>query len=102
MRYVRSHGKKPPEALSRHITLKLFSRSVDYTLERSRFALISSTVTALFILLMILSGWLGQLDRLIQALPIISSLKSILYIYLIALIFSLISLPFSLHSQFII
>ena len=102
MRFVRSHGKKPPEALSRHITLKLFSRSVDYTLERSRFGLISSTVTALFILLMILSGWLGQLDRLIQALPIISSLKSILYIYLISLIFSLISLPFSLHSQFII
>jgi len=48
-----------PAALKDALDLHSYRRSVDYSLTRSRFALLSSTVTAALLLVLILTGWLG-------------------------------------------
>ncbi len=102
MRHIVARRNAPPRELEAHIGVETYARSVSYNMALSRFALVSSTVSALFTLFMVLSGSLGTLEHWVQTLSLPASIRRILYIYAVSLLFSLLSLPFSIYSQFVI
>lgn len=79
-----------------------YSTTVSYNLEKGRFGLVSEFVSSLFLILIILSGFLGTVDVWMQKYINDGYVFNIAYIFLISTIFSLSSLPFSLYSQFYI
>ena len=99
---IRVNLDRIPEALKGSLDPQSYHRSVDYTLTRSRFGLVSSTATAALLLVFILTGWLGAVDRWVQSLSLGVYLQGILFVYLVSVVFGLFGLPFSLYSQFVI
>ena len=81
---------------------ELYKKTVSYNLEKGRFQLVSEFVSSLFLLLIVVSGFLGSLDRWMGLYLNEGYLFNILYIFLVSIIFSVMSLPFSLYSQFYI
>jgi STE24 endopeptidase len=81
-----------------------FQKSVDYTVDRGRLSIVSATLHTGLLVLLVLSGWLGALAQAVSALaPLVGpGLSSVVFVYACMLLFSLLSLPFSLYSQFVI
>ena len=102
LKYIRSHSNMVPPLISNHIDLKDLRQSADYTMVRTKFGLLTSIVGSLFILIVVLSGLLGKIESLVQHVHIRSYLQGILFIYTISLMLSILSLPFSIYSQFVI
>lgn len=102
MRHVREHATAVPDMFRDIVDEDTYRKSVAYTLTRSRFGLVSSLVSSVFLLGIILSGALGAIDEAIRGFGFHAYVHSVLYIFTLSLIFSLVSLPFSLYSTFVI
>lgn len=79
-----------------------YGKAVAYSRNKITMTLISSLFDSAFLLVMILSGWLGTLELLISNLTVGTTLQGILYVYSISLLFSVASLPATIYSQFVI
>ena len=79
-----------------------YEKSVDYTLTRLRFGLITSIFSSVFLLVMVLTGAFGGLERFASGLRLHAYTGGVLYVLLISLIFSVFAIPFSLYSQFVV
>jgi len=79
-----------------------FRRASRYSESKNLLTIVSTLFTSCCILLLILFGWLGSLEDWLSALPLSPILQGILYVYLISLVFSVVSLPFTIYSQFVI
>jgi STE24 endopeptidase len=104
MAYLGRLRSKPPSGALTLMSPEDYRKSVDYTLDRSRLSLVSATVHTAVLLLLILTGWLGDLQQAVSRLsPAVGdNLASVLFVYACSLLFSLVSLPFSVYSQFVI
>ena len=102
IRHVRAHAQAPPEPFRGVIDQETYRKSVDYTLTRNRFALISDTASSIFLLLVILSGSLGWIDTFLERFQLHPYLHGIVYIFVLSAVFGLFSLPFTLYSIFVI
>ena len=103
IRNVNLNKNNVPEFFKEYITKEKYVKSTEYTLERSKFSVIQGFVSSTFLLIFIISGLFGYIDLLIQGLGLTKYLQSIIYIIsLLNFIFKLISIPFSLYSQFVI
>jgi STE24 endopeptidase len=101
-RYVAKKKRNPPQQIAGIMTREAFSRSADYTLTRSRFSLGSSFFPVALLLVLILTGWLGVLERSVSALAVGIYTEGVLFFFLISFIFTITSLPFGYYSQFVI
>ena len=101
-RHVIAHSSNPPSFALSIMDRETYARSVEYTLTRSRFGLISGTASAAFLLIIILTGSLGHLESLVMQANIGLYTQGVLFFFLISLIFGVFSLPFTLYSQFVI
>jgi STE24 endopeptidase len=104
MRHVRRLRSDPPSTVLSLMKPEEYRRTIDYTLARGRLALVSGTMHAAALALLSLTGWLGVLSRTLTGLaaPLGSPLASVLFVYATSVLFALLSLPFSLYSQFVI
>ena len=102
LRRARSSRSAPPPLALEIWGAPDFRRASRYSESKNLLAMVSSLFTSFCILLLILCGWLGSLEDWLSALPLSPILQSILYVYLISLIFSVVSLPFTIYSQFVI
>jgi len=104
MHHLRRLRLDPPPAVLALMEPEDYRRSTAYTLDRSRLSLVSAAVNAGVLALLVMTGWLGALEQLISGLapPLGPGLSSVLFVYACALLFTLVSLPFSLYSQFVI
>ena len=102
MRYVKAHADSPPPAFREIMDMETYRKTVAYTLTRSRFGLIQSTASSLFLLFIILSGSLGRLAQWLGAWELHPYLHGIVYIFLLSAIFGLFHLPFKIYSIFVI
>lgn len=102
LKHVRSHSNRVPPIVAHHIDLKDHRRSVEYTVVRTKFSQLSSIVSSVFILIAVISGFLGKIESLVQQVNIGSYFQGILFIYTISMMLSILSLPFSIYSQFVI
>jgi len=100
IRYVKSQDKSPPSFIAGSVSSEEYKNSIDYTLTKQRFSIFSSTASSIFLLLLILSGFLGYIDSLVAEIHLHRYTTGVLYLVIIVLIFRLFSLPFSLFDQF--
>ena len=118
MRHLRFLRSRAPQQALALLEPETYRRSVDYTLDRSRLSLVSTSVQTFVLALLALTGALGSLEAAIRVLfpaafPIVPGagagvpgagaiVAGILFAYACSLFFGLVGLPFSLYSQFVI
>ena len=84
------------------INEETYRKSVNYSLEKNRFELVSGILEAGLLIVFVFSGLLGSLDVLSTQWSIHPYLQGAFYIFLISLLFRIVTLPLSLYSQFVI
>jgi STE24 endopeptidase len=92
-----------PSSLAREIWgARDYRRAIEYSRSKTLLAVVSSLISSGLILMLIFSGWLGSLENRVAALSVGPTIQGILYVYMIALIFSVVSLPTTIYAQFVI
>lgn len=91
-----------PSFIRETLTLSRYSKTVDYTQRKGRYALLVSTVTSIFTAIIIALKAPALYLAVIENLNLPSYMEGIVYILSLSLISTILSLPFSLYSQFII
>jgi STE24 endopeptidase len=102
MRFVKQHAQEMPEFFKGHIDEDTYSKSVDYTLTKGRFGIISSFYSAALLLVIILFGYFGKLDAVLQGFALGAYTEGVAYVLVLSFILSLFQVPFELYSTFII
>jgi len=102
LRHARSCKDNPPELAVEIWGRQDYQRAVDYSRSKTYLAVISSLVGSGLVLLLVSSGWLGTLESWVSSLAVGTILQGILYVYLISLIFGVVSLPSMIYAQFVI
>lgn len=101
IRYIKKHSTVPAY-FKDTVTEDTYRKSSEYTIEKTRFSIISSLFTSAFLLFFILSGFFGILESFILSLDLNSYVKWILYIFTVTAVFSIVNIPFSVYSSFVI
>jgi len=102
MRTIRKHADRIPDMFQGTINEETYRKSVNYSLEKNRFELVSGILDAGLLIVFVFSGLLGSLDVLSTQWSIHPYLQGAFYIFLISLLFRIVTLPLSLYSQFVI
>jgi len=102
LRHARSCKDNPPELAVEIWGKQDYQRAIDYSKSKTYLAVISSLVGSGLVLLLVSSGWLGTLESWVSSLAVGTILQGILYVYLISLIFGVVSLPSMIYAQFVI
>ena len=102
LRYIKRKKEKVPTVFEGRIEEETFKRSVEYTGDNLKFSLIQSTAGAAFLLVIIVTGSLGSIERLWSSLALPPRIEGIVYLFSISLLFGLFSLPFSLYHEFVL
>lgn len=97
---VTSHRNSVPKDFSKHIDKETYNKSVQYTLDKSRFSLFSDVFNSLVLVTLIFSGFFGMVDRFVQELSLPPIPEGVLYVAVIAFVFYCLGLPFNIYSQF--
>jgi len=93
---------QPPALLKDIYEKKEYSRSQAYLRQTTRFSLIQSTLTLFLTLGFVLVGGFGFFDTIVQNLTSNSYLAGIIFTSSLLLLTTLVSLPFSVYSTFVI
>jgi STE24 endopeptidase len=93
---------RTPPGLSGRFEAQTLRRSRGYALARGRLQLASAALNAAVLLGLLLSGSLGDLERLSRRLPLPALLQSWLYLLAVSLLIGLASLPVTVYRQFVI
>lgn len=102
MRHVQKHAACVPVHFRDVVDEETYRKSQHYTLVKGKFGLFSSLVSSGLVLLFVLSGWFGELDRLVGAFEFGMYTHGVLYLLLLSLVFAVVDLPFGWYSQFVI
>jgi STE24 endopeptidase len=102
LRHARSFRDTPPELAVEIWGRQDYQRAIDYSRSKTLLAVVSSLAGSGLVLLLVLSGWLGSLESWVSSLAVGPILQGILYVYLISLIFGVVSLPTTIYAQFVI
>ena len=102
LNHVQKSSTAVPAALEHAIGYEQYQTSAVYTRTKGTFSLVTSTISAAFLLTLILTGMLGVLDNWITGFRLHAFIHGILYVLLLSMIFRLFSIPFSLYAQFVI
>jgi len=100
--HVKKNAAAVPAAFAGVVDPQTHARSVSYTLTHGKFGLVSGAVSAVAVLAVVLSGFLGYLDGLAQSVPIHPWFQGLLLVGAVSVVFSAVRLPFSLYSTFVI
>ena len=79
-----------------------YGKSQDYTRVSGRFGLVESTCSIVVLLIFLLMGGFNSVDIFIRSFQLGAVLTGVLYIALLLLLSSILSLPFTLYSTFVI
>lgn len=79
-----------------------YRKSQEYTRVNTRFSLITGTFHLLVLLVFWFVGGFNYLDQVVRAWNLIVPLTGVLYLGILGLAYSIISLPFSIYSTFVI
>jgi STE24 endopeptidase len=100
--YLRLHGRDVPEVFQGEIDEGTLSRMSDYTADSSRFGSIEHFFDDMVTLIILLSGFLPLLVVLILSWNLNFILSGLIFFGILALISSVLDIPFSLYSTFVI
>jgi STE24 endopeptidase len=100
LRHVRRHASEIPPAFAGTVDPGTRARSVAYTLERGRFGLFATLVSAAITVTVVTTGLLGALDAACARLPLGPYLRGVIFLFAVSLGSWLAGLPFSLYATF--
>ena len=101
IRNIRKH-RTVPEYFRDTVTDDNYKKSVEYTVEKTRFSMVTSLFSSVFLIFFIISGLFGKLENIVLSFDTALYVKWILYIFSVTVIFSVVNIPFSIYSSFII
>jgi STE24 endopeptidase len=79
-----------------------YRKSQDYTRVNTRFGFLSSTFSLIFTVIFWFAGGFNYLDQLIRSWELYPIINGLLYIAILVLLRTLLSLPFSVYDTFVI
>ena len=91
-----------PEFIKNFISGENYTRSVDYSLRKERYSLLTSIVSAVITALIVLSQFAPRVDEWLGGFNFHPYFHGVLFLLLLTALSSLLSLPGSLYSQFVI
>jgi STE24 endopeptidase len=100
LRHVRRHATEIPPAFAGTVDPGTRARSVAYTLERGKFGVLASLVSASLVAAAVSTGFLGLLDDACARLPLGPSLVGASFVLAASICSWLANLPFSLYATF--
>ncbi len=100
--HVSGHRSKVPESFADNISLEDHQKAADYTTTKVKFARLPLFYEVILLLIWTLGGGLDWLDRNILALELSPILTGIAVILVFSFISSMLELPFSIYSTFVI
>ncbi len=100
--YVSQHRAKVPDSFAENISLEDHQKAADYTTAKVKFGRLPLFYEVALILFWTLGGGLQWLDQNILALDLHPILTGIMVILVFTFISSILDLPFSIYSTFVI
>ena len=98
--HVRKHADEVPEAFREIMDEATYQKSVRYTLAKARFGTLSDTYSTAVLCTLLFSGWLASLFGQIAEQTGQSAWGLAIALWVVILLMSVLSLPFSWCSQF--
>ena len=102
VRHLRLHGHEVPEVFRGEIDEPTLARMSDYTADSSRFGSLEHVFDDIVTLVILLSGFLPILVGLILSWKLNFILSGLIFFGTLALMSSVLDIPFSLYSTFVI
>lgn len=102
IQYVAAHRAQVPPQFAREITLAEHQKAADYTVAKTRFALIDVVMEALIVLALTFGGGLQWLHDISAAWLPEGIARGVLLIALVAALLTLLDVPFDLYRTFVI
>ncbi|MFP4363141.1 MAG: M48 family metallopeptidase [Spirochaetia bacterium] len=102
IRYNATRKDTVPEKFTGEIGATQYKKSIEYTLSKNKFSIISSIYQGSVILIIVLTGALGTAEEWVSSFHLHPYVEGVLYVLGISFCFSLIQLPFSIYYQFVI
>ncbi len=102
IQYVTAHRAQVPSQFAREITLAEHQKAADYTIAKTRFALIGVVMEALIVLALTFGGGLQWLHGISAAWLPEGIARGVLLIALVAVLLTLLDIPFDLYRTFVI
>ena len=102
VRHIQSHRSQVPEAFAQKISLEEHQKAADYSTTKIRFGRLSLAWETLWLLLWTLGGGISLVDQWWQGYELSALTTGIAVILSISLLGSLLDMPFSLYSTFVI
>ncbi len=100
--HLRRHGNNVPRVFQGRVDEEKFSRMAAYTLDSTRFGIGTRLFDQGLLLVIVLSGFLPWLVRVIDSWPLGFIGSGLVFFALLALIGHLVDIPFDLYSTFVI
>ncbi len=102
VRHLHLHGHNVPDVFKGEIDEATLSKMSDYTADTSRFGSIEHFIDDIVTLVILLSGFLPLLVSIILSYKINFILSGLIFFGVLALLSSVLDIPFSLYSTFVI
>jgi len=99
---IKALVNKVPVEFQDVIDAEKYRKSQEYTRATSKFGLVESTASTLVLLIFLLAGGFNSVDIFIRSFQQGSIVSGILYIAILLLLSSILTLPFSFYSTFVI
>jgi len=99
---TKNWSDKLPEELKEIYDEEKYAKSMAYEKEKFKFSMITSFITFFIMLLVLIFGGFGWLDNLVRSWTDSYILRGLYFFWIIAFIQTLISLPISYYSNFVI
>ncbi|GBD99592.1 hypothetical protein BMS3Abin07_01629 [bacterium BMS3Abin07] len=100
IKYLKKNGDIIPAEFEGHIDQPLLSRTRDYTVENSRFGIISSVFSDLILLLFIFGGILDIYNSWVSSLHLPFIVSGLIFFLLLTYIQTFLEMPFGLYRTF--
>ena len=91
-----------PEQFKDIYNQKKYQEAMDYSKANSKVGLISSTLSFIVIILALTLGWFSSLDSIVNSWVENPIMRALIFFGILGLFSSIISLPFSIYSTFVI
>lgn len=99
---IKALDSKVPAEFQDVFDAEKYEKSQDYTRVSGRFGLVESTCSIVVLLIFLLMGGFNSVDIFIRSFQLGAVPTGVLYIALLLLLSSILSLPFTLYSTFVI
>ncbi len=100
LRHLKKYGADIPKEFEGHIDGQLLSKTRDYTVENSRFSLVSSIFNNLVLLVFLFGGLLNFYNSWVMSMDMNIIFSGLLFFLLLVYAETVFSIPFSLYSTF--